>query len=47
MKAYLESYENFQEDIRHIPLNDYPNRGIWTTWNISYAAISDTAIGRV
>ena len=45
IKTYLRFYEDVQKNIdeilhdSHIPLRDYPNRSVWTTWNISYASI--------
>ena len=45
MKTYLRFYEETQKEIDellrglHVALRDYPDRSVWTTWNISYASI--------
>ncbi|KAH8727372.1 P-loop containing nucleoside triphosphate hydrolase protein [Phaeosphaeriaceae sp. PMI808] len=45
IKAYLRFYEQQwselmeSRDVADAPLQDYPNRSVWTTWAISYQAI--------
>jgi hypothetical protein len=41
LKAYLDSYKQQWSELMESddPLLDYPDRSVWTTWEISYQAI--------
>jgi hypothetical protein len=41
LRFYEQQWEQLMEtrDQNKAPLQDYPNRSIWTTWTISYNAI--------
>jgi hypothetical protein len=48
LDTYLRFHEKHWSDLMEMenekdaPLQDYPNRSVWTTWAISYQAIRDT-----
>jgi hypothetical protein len=44
IKKYIELYEQQWNDLMHssndeIPVQDYPDRSVWTTWVISFHAV--------
>ncbi len=43
LKFYEQKWKELMEshDLRDAPLQDYPNRSVWTTWTISYNAIRE------